>query len=90
MTDYQPRIYRVIYRSAINGRLVKVFMKVPYSGLYAMTETLTRAVANRQVEWYRLDPAKPGEITPKMRAALKRWPEALGDTVARTGVNWLS
>lgn len=90
MTDYQPRIYRVIYRSAINGRLVKVFMKVPYSGLYAMTEVLTRAVANRQVAWYRLDPAKPGEITPKVRAALKRWPEALGNTVAKTGVNWLS
>jgi hypothetical protein len=90
MTVYQPRIYRVMYRSAVNGKLVKIFMKVPYSGLYAMTEVLTRAVANRQIEWYRLDPAKPGEITPKVRDALQRWPEALRASSAKTEVSWLT
>lgn len=86
---YQARIYRVMYRSAVNDKLVRVFTKVPYSGVYAMTETLTRAVTTGQVAWFRLDPAKAGEITPKVREGLQRWPEALRSTTPRTEVNWL-
>jgi hypothetical protein len=84
----QPRIYRVTYRSGINGKLVRVFSKVPYSGVYALTETLTRAITTGQVAWFRLDPAKPGEITPKMRQALQRWPEALSASTEKTEVSW--
>jgi hypothetical protein len=90
MTVYQPRIYRVMYRSARNGKLVKVFTKVPYGGVYAMTEVLTRAIATGEIEWYRLDPAKPSEITPKVRSNLERWPEALRASSAKTEVSWLT
>lgn len=86
---FSPRIYRVMYRSGINGKLVKVFTKVPYSGSYAMTETLTRAVNTGEVAWYRIDPAKPTEITPKVRQDLKRWPEALQTSSQKTDVTWL-
>ena len=85
---YPPRIFRVMYRSGINGKLVKVFAKVPYSGSYAMTETLTRAVQTGEVAWFRIDPAKPSEITPRMRADLQRWPEALQTSSQKTQVSW--
>jgi hypothetical protein len=87
--NYQPRIYRVIYRSGINGKQVRIFAKVPYSGAYALTETLTRAVTTGEITGYRLDPARPSEITPGVRARLKRWPEALQESSERTLVTWL-
>lgn len=86
---YKPRIYRVMYRSGVNGKLVKVYTKVPYGGVYDMTETLTRAVATGEVAWYRLDPAKAGEITPKVREGLQRWPVALATSSEKTEVTWL-
>lgn len=88
MISYTPRIYRVMYRSAINGKLVKVITKVPYSGAYAMTEMLTRAITTGEIAWYRIDPAKPSEITPKVRAGLQRWPEALQTSSTKTEVTW--
>jgi hypothetical protein len=79
-----------MYRSAKNGKLVRIFTKVPYSGLYPLTETLTRALAVGDIAWFRIDPAKPTEITPKVRAGLQRWPEALRATTERTDVSWMN
>jgi hypothetical protein len=87
--NYQPRIYRVTYRSGVNGKLVRLITKVPYSGAYAMTETLTRAVTTGEVSWYRLEPAKPSEITKNVRDHLQRWPDALQKSSEKTGVSWL-
>jgi hypothetical protein len=86
----RPRIIRVMYRSALNGKLVRVITKVPYANLYPMTETLTRALAVGDIAWFRIDPAKPSEITPNVRANLQRWPEALRSTTERTHVTWLN
>lgn len=83
------RIFRIMFRSAV-GKQVTVFAKVPYSGAYALTEVLTRALVMGEIQWFRLDPAKPGEITPKRRASLLRWPEALRSTSERSGVTWLA
>jgi len=82
------RIWRFTYRAA-NGKLVRGFAKVPYAGVFGLTETLTRAITVGDIDMYRLDPAKPKEITPGVRARLQRWPEALQATSARSGVTWL-
>lgn len=86
----RPRIFRVMYRSARNGKLVRIFTKVPYSGMYPMTETLTRALTIGDIAWFRVDVAKPTEITPRVRANLQRWPEALRSTTERTQVTWMN
>lgn len=86
----RPRIIRVMYRSAKNGKLVKVLTKVPYAGLYPLTETLTRALAVGDIGWFRIDPAKKSEITPRVRDSLQRWPEALRSTTERTDVTWMN
>lgn len=88
-TTIQPRIFRVSFRSARNGKLAKVYTKVPYSGTYALSETLTRALTTGEIAWFRLEPAKPNEITPRIRGSLQRWPEALRSTSERTQVTWL-
>lgn len=84
-----PRIFRVTIRSAYNGKLARVFTKVPYGGVYAMTEALTRAVMTGEVEWFRIEPAKAHDITAGIREHLQRWPEALRSMSERTGVTWL-
>lgn len=83
------RIWRITYRSK-TGKLVRVFAKVPYAGVFGLTETLTRALTVGEIQFFRLDPAKPKEITPGIRARLQRWPEALRSTSQRSGVSWLS
>ncbi len=86
----QPRIYRVMYRSGHNGKLVKVITKVPYSGVYALTETLTRAMTTGEIIYMSVAPAKAGEITPGVRKNLERWPVALRKSSEKTGVVWTS
>lgn len=88
--DARWRIYRVMYRSAKNNKLVRVITKIQYSGLYPLVETLARALAVGDILWFRIDPAKPSEITPNVRANLQRWPEALRSTTERTDVTWLN
>lgn len=88
MASPPPRILRIMFRSAYNGKAVRVFAKVPYSGAYALTEVLTRALLVGEILWFRLDPAKATEITPGVRAGLMRWPEALRSTTERTHVSW--
>ena len=88
MSSPPSRIVKVTYRSGVNGRVAVCFAKVPYSGTYAMTETLTRALTKNEVLWFRVEPAKPAEIE-TVRPSLKRWPEALRDTSERSKVTWL-
>ena len=78
-----------MYRSATNGKMVKLFMKVPYGHVFDLTETLTRQLMTGQIAWFRIDPAKPSEITDKTRNELQRWPETLRASSDKTGVDWL-
>lgn len=75
-----PRLFRVRYCTrGPRPRRQLAFVKCPYGGLhdlYAMTAALTRAVNTRQIRWFRID--TEFEITPEIRAAMLRWPEALG------------
>lgn len=85
-----PRLFRVTYVSeGPRPRRGLAWVKCPYGGvhdLYAMTAALTRAVNTRQIRWFRVD--VPRVITPEMRAAVQRWPDALIESSARTGVTW--
>lgn len=83
-------VWRVIYRSAYNFRLVRVFTKVPYGGVFALTEQLTRAVTTGEILWFRIDPAKSAELTPGVRERLQRWPEALRESSRKSAVTWLA
>lgn len=83
-----PRIFRVTYRSAVKRRVVSTWVKVPYGGLFGMTEALTRAMSTGQIVWFRVDVARPGEITSDVRASLQRWPTALEETSTSTSVEW--
>jgi hypothetical protein len=85
----QPRIYKVTVRSAYNGKLARTFAKVPYGGAFSMTEVLTRALTTGEISWFRVEPAKPSEITKHVRETLQRWPEALRSLTDRTGITWL-
>jgi hypothetical protein len=85
------RIWRVTFRSAHNRRRVfEVVAKVPYGGVFAMTEQLTRALTVGELLWFRVDPVPAGDINPEMRAALQRWPEALRATSERSEVSWMA
>ena len=85
---HSPRIFRVTYRSAVKRRVISTWVKVPYGGLFGMTEALTRAMATGQVLWFRIDVARPGEITNEVRGSLQRWPTALEETSTSTSVEW--
>jgi hypothetical protein len=91
-----PRIFHIEYvtpvrrdaRGRFEPRLASAFVKVPYGGVYALTENLTRAMTTGQVERYTLRVARPREITPEIRASLTRWPEALSYTTEVTAVDF--
>jgi hypothetical protein len=82
---YPPRILRVTYRGA-NGRVARFYCKVPYSGLFALTEVLTRLLSTNEVRWFRIEPAPATDIE-RERSRLERWPEALRRTIAITKIN---
>jgi hypothetical protein len=85
--DAPPRIFKVRYRSLHNGRCATVFVKVPYSGTYGMTEMLTRQQTKRQVMWFRVDVASAKDIA-EHRSELARWPDALRASSLITRVDW--
>ena len=86
-TEAPPRIFIVTYRSNLGRRRkVSMWIKVPYSGLFNLIDVLGRAMATRQVMWFRLD--VPVLITDYWRARLQRWPEALATSSEITGVDW--
>lgn len=82
-----PRIYKVTYRSGVRRRIASTVVKVPYGGVFGMTEVLTRMLAVGQVLWYRVDIASTKDITP-VRDRLERWLPALIRTSEVTGVDW--
>lgn len=79
MTAIPPRLLRVrLCTEGTKPRRHLAFVKAPYGGvhdMYALTGALTRALYKRQLRWFRID--TQFDITPEVRAALKRWPEAL-------------
>jgi hypothetical protein len=82
-----PRIYRVVYRSAHGRRRVlRLIVKVPYGGLFNLSEVLARAAYTGEVLWYRIEVAN--NITRDERDGLTRWPVALQASSAASGVNW--
>ena len=90
MSAAPPRLFVVTYKSARNGRVARMVVKIPYSGwtdsLYLMNETLTRAQLKGEITRFTVEVAKPGTITDEVRANLTRWREALARSQARTKV----
>jgi hypothetical protein len=82
-----PRIVKITYKGKRFRRVATCIAKIPYSGLYELNEVLARMLATNEVEWYRVDIAKPKEIEAG-RADLKRWLPALEATTMITGVDW--
>jgi len=82
-----PNILRVEYRSALNGRKARVFVKVPYGGLFTLNEMLARQLATGQLLWFRVGVATPAEIGVH-RSELARAVEALTGTTRITRVDW--
>lgn len=79
-------VFRVEYRSAINGRVARFFVKVPYGAAYGLSEALMRAYVTGQIRWYKITDLAPGEMTPDIRESLLRWPQALVASTAKTKV----
>lgn len=84
-----PRIFKITYRSGVNGRVTRVFAKVPYGGLFDLNEKLARMMAKGQIVWFRVDVAKPVEIA-EHRSTLGRWLGALAESSSVTLVDWLA
>lgn len=85
--DARPRIFRVRYRSASVRRVADGIVKVPYSGMFGLVETLVRAVETNQVLWFRVDRASGKEIA-KVRDQMVRWTEFLDSTATTMGVDF--
>jgi hypothetical protein len=90
-----PRIFRIEYttpqrreRGRFLPRRAQAYVKVPYGGAFAMSETLVRAMTTGQIESFTVRVARPREITPAVRQSLTRWPEALEHTTEVTAVEW--
>lgn len=89
-TSYpQPRLWRVSYVSKHN-RKADVVVKVPYGGVFAMSEVLTRMTLMGQVRWFRLEAADTPRIEEQKasRHGLERWMPGLTRTSTYTGVDW--
>jgi len=87
--DTPPRIFKITYRSGVNGRVARVFAKIPYGGQFDLAEKLARMQSKGQIIWYRVDVAKPAEIA-ENRSRLSRWLGALAESSAVTKVDWLA
>ena len=87
--DAPPRIFKVTYRSAVNGRVARVYVKVPYGGLFDLNDKMARMLSERQILWFRVDVAKSAEIA-EHRSTLSRWLGALTGTSHITRVDWLA
>ena len=87
MHDPAPRIIKVTYKGQRRNRTATAIVKVPYGGLYEMSEVFARMIATNEVAWVRFDVAKPKEIA-AVRDSLERWLPALQATSKITGVDW--
>lgn len=50
-----------------------VVVKIPYGGVFAMTELLTRLLYVHELMWFRIDAATTKEINAQKRKGLERW-----------------
>lgn len=81
-------LYRLVYRSGINGRLSRpMWLKAPYGTMFVITELLTRQVTQGLIRWYRLSAMTHAEIT-EHRKELARPMEALRASSAITRIEW--
>jgi hypothetical protein len=80
-------IFRLDYRSGVNGRLARAWIKAPYSTMYVLTELLTRQLTHAVILWYRLRVATPKEIA-EHRTELARPMDALRASSDVTKVDW--
>lgn len=86
-TEAPPRIYVLSYRAARGRRRVmRLWLKVPYSGLFNLMDVMARAMTTRQVLWFRIE--APQVVPDERRSELARWPVALAASSLITGVNW--
>ena len=77
-------IYQLSYRSARGRRKRMIhWLRVPYAGLFALSEVMDRALARGKILDYRI--ASALAITPEIRLSMTRWPEALATDPS---VNW--
>lgn len=90
-----PRIYRVRYtrkarprdqRGRFLARAVEVWVKVPYGGLFGLSDTLSRALTTHEIETFSIHAALAGEVTADVRAQLERWEMALENAPVK--VRW--
>ena len=90
MSEAPNRIFLVSFRSATGRKRVvrNIPVKVPYGDVNAMGERLARATQQGELIWYRVE--RPLTITNDMRAALRRWPQALNESGKEVGVTWLN
>lgn len=79
-------VFKVEYKSAINRRVARIFVKVPYGAAYGLMETITRAYLKGDVVWFKVSDFGDGELTPDIRESLLRWPQALAASTAKTKV----
>ncbi|HEX5016563.1 MAG TPA: hypothetical protein VFX15_03135 [Actinomycetes bacterium] len=79
-------VFKVEYKSGVNGRVARFYVKAPYGGAYGLGETLMRAYLTGQIKWFRIKDIAPGELTLDLRSSLLRWPQALEASTARTKV----
>lgn len=79
-------VFKVSYKSAINRRVARFYIKAPYGGAYGLAEVLMRAYLKGDVAWFRIEDIRPGEVTTDIRASLLRWPQALDASTATTKV----
>lgn len=85
--DPRPRIFRVRYRSRNVRRVADAIVKVPYSGMFGLVETLARAIETDQVMWFRVDRATKEEIA-RSRDQMVRWNQFLDNTASTMKVDF--
>lgn len=83
----QVNIYRLSYRSGINGRVATMWVKAPYGTMFATTDLLSRQLSQAAILWYRLAVATPKEIAIH-RPELARALDALHASSVVTKVEW--
>jgi len=89
-TTYKtPRLFRVRYVSKHN-RKADIVAKVPYGGVFGMSEMLSRMLLMGQLKWFRIELADTPHIEAQKasRHGLERWLPALTRTSQYTGVDW--
>lgn len=87
MSEARIRVLRVTYRSNHGRRRVATFFtKVQYSAAFDLSEKLMRLQQQREILRFDVRPATREEIA-EHRGELRRWPEALRETVPLTGVD---